>query len=154
MVRKAVVSDVPQIHNLINQYALQQRMLAVALSNLYEHLRDFFVYEDDASGEVLGCGALNITWSNLAEVRSLAVSDAARGRGIGRAIVQACIDEARRLEIPRVFCLTYETKFFAKMGFKEISKDQLPHKVWGVCINCPHFPNCDEVAMAHDVGET
>jgi amino-acid N-acetyltransferase len=151
MVRKAVVSDVPEIHTLINQYASKGRMLAVALSGVYERIRDFFVFEDDASGGILGCGALNVTWADLAEVRSLAVREDAKQKGIGSAIVKACVEEARQLEIKRVFALTYEDTFFHRLGFRTITKDELPHKVWSVCINCPHFPNCDEIAVAYDI---
>jgi amino-acid N-acetyltransferase len=149
MIRKARVGDVPAIHQLINHYARRQRMLAVSLSALYERVRDFFVAEED--GEILACGALNITWEDLGEIRSLAVGEAARGRGFGRAIVQACLEEARQLGLHRLFVLTYETEFFGRFGFAEVNKEALPHKVWNVCINCPHFPNCDETAMTLDL---
>ena len=152
MVRKARVSDVPEIHSLVNTYAAEQRMLPISLSHLYERLRDFFGFVDDTD-QLLGCGGLSISWSDLAEVRSLAVKEDAKRRGIGRALVEACLEEARTLGLRRVFCLTYEVEFFRRMGFREIGKDQLPHKVWSVCLNCPKFPNCDEIAMVTDLDD-
>lgn len=147
MVRKAKVADVPAVHALVNSYAEQQKMLPVSLSNLYERLRDFFVFIEEETGAVQGCGALSISWSDLAEIRSLAVRQDLRGKGIGSKIVEACLAEARGLGLQKVFVLTCESAFFTRMGFHVISKDLLPHKVWSVCLNCPKFPDCDETAM-------
>ena len=144
-VRKARVSDVPAIHRLVNDYARAELMLPLSLSDVYERLRDFFVFAVDE--EVVGCGALHVVWEELAEVRSLAVQEEARGRGIGRKLVEACLREAPGLGVRRVFVLTYVPEFFARFGMAEVDKAALPHKVWADCLRCPHFPNCDEVAL-------
>lgn len=143
--RKARMTDVKQIQHLINAYAEQGLMLPRPLAKIYEGLRDFMVAEED--GRVIGVGALHIVWEDLAEVRALAVAPGHERRGHGRALVQALVEEARALGIRRVFALTYQPGFFERCGFAVVSKESLPHKVWGECINCPKFPNCDEVAM-------
>ena len=143
--RQAAVADVPAVHKLIMFYADKRKMLPVSLARLYEHLRDFIVY--DVDGEVVGCAALHVLWEDLAEVRSVAVKQEFRGKGLGRVLVEACRDEAKRLGLPRVFCLTYSVKFFHALGFREVDKASLPHKIWADCINCPQFPDCAEVPM-------
>ena len=124
-------------------------MLSRSLSELYESLRDFFVVEED--GRILGAAALNIVWDYLAEIRSVAVSEDAGGKGVGTLVVQACIEEARELGLKRLFCLTYKPDFFARFGFHVVDKAELPHKVWGACIKCVKFPDCDEIAMIQDL---
>src|SRR6476661_5050124 len=114
MIRPATVHDVRRIAEIINSHAELGKMLFKSLAQLYEDLRDFAVYEED--GRILGCAALTIIWADLAEVRSLAVDAAAKGRGIGKQLVQWTIDEARRIQIRRVFALTYEQGFFDRMG--------------------------------------
>ena len=143
--RQAAVVDVPAVHKIIMFYANKRKMLPVSLSRLYEALRDFIVYE--VEGEVVACAALHILWEDLAEVRSVAVRQELRGKGIGRVLVEACKEEAKRLGLPRVFCLTYSVKFFQALGFHEVEKASLPHKIWADCINCPQFPDCSEVPM-------
>lgn len=145
MLRKAQMTDVKDIHKLLMDYAGKGDMLSRSLSELYECLRDFNVYEED--GRLLGTAALHIVWSDLAEVRSVAVTESVGRKGIGRQLVQACIDEARSLGLEKVFCLTYKPEFFAKLGFELVDKSELPHKVWSDCIKCPKFPDCDENAM-------
>ncbi|OCC16404.1 N-acetylglutamate synthase [Dissulfuribacter thermophilus] len=103
-----------------------------------------FVNEE---GNIVATCALHISWENLAEIRSLAVMEQFQGRGIGSALVEFAISEALTLEIYRVFTLTYQPIFFKKMGFKEVDKKILPHKVWSDCLKCPKFPDCDEVAL-------
>jgi len=145
MLRKAQMTDVKEIHKLLMDYAGKGDMLSRSLSELYECLRDFNIYEED--GRLLGTAALHIVWSDLAEVRSVAVAESVGRKGIGSQLVQACIDEARSLGLEKVFCLTYKPEFFAKLGFKLVDKSELPHKVWSDCIKCPKFPDCDENAM-------
>jgi len=145
MLRKAQMTDVKEIHKLLMDYAGKGDMLSRSLSELYECLRDFNIYEED--GRLLGTAALHIVWSDLAEVRSVAVAESVGRKGIGSQLVQACIDEARSLRLEKVFCLTYKPEFFAKLGFKLVDKSELPHKVWSDCIKCPKFPDCDENAM-------
>jgi amino-acid N-acetyltransferase len=143
--RKARMGDVPEIHTLVNSFATRGEMLGRSRSELYEGLRDFFVVEQD--GKVLGCSALHINWEDLAEVRSLAVASDQQGKGMGKTLVNACIEEARSLGIARIYALTYRPGFFEGVGFSRVPKESLPHKVWGDCLKCPQFPNCDEDAL-------
>jgi amino-acid N-acetyltransferase len=124
-------------------------MLSRSLSELYEAIRDFYVVEED--GVILGVSALHIVWEDLAEVRSVAVSEDAGRKGIGSLVVNACIVEARELGLKRIFCLTYKPDFFARFGFRLVDKSELPHKVWGDCVKCVKFPDCDENAMILDL---
>jgi len=145
LVRKAVIKDVKEIYELVESFARKGDMLHRPLNDLYANIRDFFVYEKD--GEILGTCALHICWEDLAEVRSLAVKEGVAGKGVGKGLVDACLDEARRFGVRKVFALTYRPAFFEKMGFRSIEKDVLPHKIWGDCIKCVKFPNCDESAV-------
>jgi amino-acid N-acetyltransferase len=149
MLRKARISDVKEIQKLLTSFASRGEMLSRSLSELYDALRDFYIYEED--GQVLGASALHIVWEDLAEVRSVAVAEAAGRRGIGSQVVGACLEEARSLGLKRLFCLTYKPDFFAKFGFTVVDKSELPHKVWGDCIKCVKFPDCDEIAMILDL---
>ena len=145
MIRSATIHDVPAIQTIVNSHAELGKMLFKSYAQLYETLRDFAVYDKD--GVVVGCAGLAIIWGDLAEVRSLAVDDRFRGQGIGRALVNWCIDEARRLQIRRLMSLTYEQTFFEKLGFVVVEKETLPLKVWSDCIRCPKNDHCDEIAM-------
>lgn len=144
-IRKAKISDLRRIHKLINEFARKEQMLPRALNELYETVRDFFVCEDN--GEIYGACALHIMWEDLAEIRSLAVDTRYQGRGIGKKLVNRCLKEAKDLGIKKVFALTYQTEFFKKMGFRDIDKTSLPQKIWGDCLRCPKFPECDEYAV-------
>lgn len=148
-IRKAQISDVKPIQRLLSHYANRGDMLSRSLSELYESIRDFYVAVD--GDELIGCSALHIVWEDLAEIRSVAVSEDAGRKGVGSRVVQACIDEAKSLGLRRLFCLTYKPDFFARFGFTIVDKAQLPHKVWGDCIKCPKFPDCDEIAMVLDL---
>ena len=143
--RKAAFKDVEAIQQIINQYAEQGMMLAKSLNVLYETLRDFTVAEE--AGNIVGVGALHMVWDQLAEVRSLAVLPDRKRSGIGRCIVNSLTEEAAVYGIGTLFTLTYQPEFFKSLGFHEVPKEQLSHKVWKECINCPKFPNCDEIAM-------
>ncbi|MDD3618760.1 MAG: N-acetyltransferase [Desulfobulbaceae bacterium] len=143
-IRPARMGDVKEIHALLQHFSRQGLLLGRSISSLYDHLRDFVVYDDNG---LQGVCSLHICWEDLAEIRSLAVAEQAQGRGIGEALVRACLREARRLEIGRVFTLTYQAPFFRKLSFVEIDKRDLPHKVWSDCLNCPQFPDCDEEAL-------
>jgi amino-acid N-acetyltransferase len=149
MIRKARISDVKDIQKMLMTFANRGDMLSRSLSELYESVRDFYVVED--GGVLLGASALHIVWDDLAEVRSVAVSEEAGRKGIGGRLVEACISEAREIGLRRIFCLTYKPDFFAKHGFRLVDKAELPHKVWGDCIKCPKFPDCDENAMILDL---
>ena len=146
-VEKAKIGDVAQMHRLINYFADKGEMLARPLSELYEDIRDYFVVRQ---GErVIACAALHVSWSDLAEVRSLAVAEDSQKQRIGVQLVEACISEAKELGIPTIFCLTYKPAFFEKFGFSQIDKMKLPRKVWTECYRCPKFPDCDEVALIY-----
>jgi amino-acid N-acetyltransferase len=143
--RKAKITDVEEIHALINYYAERGLMLARPRTQLYEGLREFTIAEEQE--RLVGAGSLHITWDNLAEIRALAVTPEQCKNGIGRKLVDLFLEEARELALPRVFALTYQQKFFEKCGFNTIPKESLPQKVWRECVNCPKFPYCDEIAM-------
>lgn len=145
MIRPATIHDVPRIQEIINSHAELGKMLFKSYAQLYEDLRDFGVCEVD--GDVIGCAALTIIWADLAEIRSLAVDDRFRGRGVGRSLVEWTVSEARRLGIRRLFALTYEQGFFEKLGFEVVQKDTLPLKVWSDCVRCPKREGCDEIAV-------
>jgi amino-acid N-acetyltransferase len=144
-VEKAKIGDVARIHKLINTFANRGEMLARPLSEIYENIRDFFVVRKD--GHIIGCAALHVMWSDLAEIKSVAVSEEQQKLGVGNELVTACIKEAEELGIATVFCLTYKPEFFGKLGLKEVDKMTLPQKIWTECYRCPKFPNCDETAM-------
>lgn len=149
VLRKATTADVNAIHQLVNAYAEQGLMLRRSLSQLYEGVRDFHVVEED--GRVIACAAVHVSWRDLAEIRSLAVAPEYQGRGHGRRLVQACLDEAASLGISRVFALTYVPELFERMGFQRVEKALLPRKVWTECIYCPKLTQCDEVAVVCDL---
>ncbi|MGQ5711388.1 N-acetyltransferase [Desulforudis sp. DRI-14] len=149
LLRKARITDVEAIHALITHYANKGLMLARSRSMLYEGIREFTVAEKD--GRVVGAGGLHIIWEDLAEIRALAVEESMIGQGIGSLIVQALLVEARELHIPRIFTLTFQAGFFQKLGFRLVPKEEMPQKVWKECINCPHFPNCNEEALVIDL---
>jgi len=146
--RKARITDVKGIHKLLmNTTGEDGLVLPRSFNQLYSHLRDFFVVASQEDDSVLACCALAISWENLAEVRSLVVMREHRGLGLARKLVEACLSDAVTLGIYRVFALTNTVDFFRHMGFIEVSKDSLPQKVWSDCLNCPRFPDCDEIAM-------
>ena len=146
MVRSAKISDARPIHKLLLQYARDGLVLPRSLSDIYECIRNFYVFEGE-DGAVIGAVCLQISWEDLAEVRSLVVAEQASGRGIGRQLVDQCLDEAKEIGLQKVFALTYKVTFFEKLGFHEIEKSELPHKIWGDCVKCAKFPECDETAM-------
>ena len=145
MIRKAKIAEAKTIQKLINSFAKEGKLLPRSLSEIYDNLRDFFVFEED--GRILGVCALHICWEDLAEIRSLAVQEDAGRKGVGRQLVEACLEEAKELGVKKVFLLTYIPSFFRKLGFSEVDKATLPHKIWGDCLRCPKFPYCDEVAL-------
>jgi len=144
-IEKAKIQDVPQIHQLINHFADRDEMLPRSLSEIYENLRDYFVYRKDE--RMLACAALHIFWSDLVEIKSVAVVEEFQKQGIGTMLVEACLKEAEALGMPTVFCLTYQPAFFMRFGLSEIDKMELPRKVWTECYRCPKFPDCGEVAL-------
>jgi amino-acid N-acetyltransferase len=153
MIRGARMGDVKKIHKLLQFFAQKDLLLGRSLSSLYDQLRDFNVYVEETgetgaeSGELIGACALHICWDNLAEIRSLAIADGYQSKGIGKQLVEMALSEAGSYGINRVFTLTYQPDFFRRLGFKDIDKSELPHKVWSDCINCSKFPDCNEEAL-------
>jgi amino-acid N-acetyltransferase len=147
--RNAKVSDAKDINSLINFYAERDKMLFRSLADIYENLQTFTVAELD--GSVIGCCALEIIWSDLAEIKSLAVDKNHIGKGAGKNLVQAALEQAHQLGVSQVFALTLDPAFFKKLGFEIIKKDALPMKVWSDCARCPKQQNCDETAVIKTV---
>jgi len=136
-VRRARTSDVPAIKRLVDTYA-GRILLEKNLVTLYEAVQEFWVAE--CEGEVVGCGALHVMWSDLGEIRTVAVDPAVTGHGIGHAIVNRLLDVARELQLKRVFVLTFETEFFGKHGFTEIEGTPVTAEVF------------DEMCRSYDIG--
>jgi amino-acid N-acetyltransferase len=147
MIRKTTTKDVKAIHRLLKKHSDRGELLPRALSDLYDDVRDFNVFEEKGSGSIIGACALHVCWEDLAEIRSLAVRERYQRKGIGSALVTTALAEAEDLGIKRVFTLTYRPDFFNKHGFKIVDKATLPQKIWAECIKCVKFPDCDEIAM-------
>jgi amino-acid N-acetyltransferase len=146
---KASISDATEIHQLINYFAGQGCMLARALSDIYEGIREYYVAIDE--GHVIGCVALHVSWLNLAEIRSLAVDESNQHQNIATLLIKACLGEAHQLGISSVFCLAQTPDFFLKQGFLLTDKAELPLKIWTDCYRCPKYPNCDSVALKRQI---
>ena len=150
MIRSACINDVKAIYELLQHFSDKGLLLGRSLSSLYDQLRDFQIFVERREGQeeiVAGVCALHVCWENLAEIRSLAVLDSFQDKNIGTKLVESCLVEAEAFGITRVFTLTYQPSFFERLGFKHIDKNELPHKVWSDCIQCPKFPDCNEEAM-------
>lgn len=148
-IRKALNSDVKEMQKLINHFASEGLMLSRSLSELFDTLRDFHICQGEEG--ILGVCALHVVWEDFAEIKSLAVATQYQKQGIGKHLVRACLDEAASLRIKHVFTLTYKPDFFHPFDFYVVDKDILPHKVWGECIKCVKFPDCNEVALIADL---
>ena len=148
-VERATVRDAEAIHRMVNFWAARGDMLPRTMGETYENLRDFFVVRED--GEAVACGALHITWADLAEVKSLAVREDRQSAGYGSMIVRACVEEGRALGLERLFALTYRPGFFERLGWQQVDVMTLPRKVWNECYRCPKFPGCNEIAMVIDL---
>ena len=149
-IERATIRDVTQIHRLINYFAGKGKMLARSLSEIYENVRDYQVVRDGE--QMIACVALHVMWSDLAEIKSLAVAESSQKQGIGEQLIQACLTEAGGLDLSTIFSLTYKPELFERAGFSQIDKMELPHKVWTECYRCPKFPNCDEIALIYHTG--
>jgi amino-acid N-acetyltransferase len=148
-VRRARVGDVPRLYEIINYYSARGDMLPKTMDQLYNRVRSINVAEAD--GEVVGCAALHITWADLAEVVSAAVHPDFQGIGLGRRLIEPLFDEARQLDIPTLFTLTLQVGFFSRLGFREVPKLHLPHKIWQDCKTCFKQDRCDEIAMVREI---
>jgi len=148
-VEPARIDDAEAIHELVTYWADRGEMLHRPVIEIFEAIRDFKIAR--MGGEVVGCGSLHILGSDLAEIRSLAVKDDVQAKGIGAAIVAACVEDARGFALDRVFALTYKPGFFEKQGFRVANVMEFPQKVWNECVRCPFFTNCKEVAVVMDL---
>jgi amino-acid N-acetyltransferase len=147
MIRKATIYDIKAIYGLLQEYGNSGELLPRPLSRLYDHVRDFSVFEDEKTGKVAGCCALQFCWEDLAEIRSVAVAPEHAHQNIGRELVENAIQEAKAYQIKKLFLLTYKPEFFKKFGFDLIDRSELPLKIWTDCISCVKYPDCDEIAM-------
>ncbi len=143
--KKAVLKDAKAIHSLVNKFAKKEDMLPRSLNEIYENIRDFYVCFNNDS--IVGTAALHVLWDDLAEIRSVSVSKKYQHQGIGKKLIKNCLNEAKKLGVSDVFALTYRPGFFKELEFKEIDKNSLPHKIWGECLKCHKFPDCDESAV-------
>jgi len=149
LIRRARLSDVREVQKLVNGFAKRHRIIQRSLNDLYDNIRDIFIYE--IKGRVVGTLSLHVSWEDLAEIRSLAIAKASQGKGIGTALIDAALEDAAVLGVKRVFSLTYIPGYFHKMGFRDIDKSELPSKIWTDCLNCPLFPECEEEAVIIDI---
>lgn len=145
MIREAKIADAKRIQSLIRVWADEDRLLPRSLNDIYEKMRDFYVYE--TNGKIIGTISLHVVWEDLAEIRSLAVDKDHEKEGVGKSLVEKSLETARRLGVKEVFALTFVPEFFIKLGFHEIDKQNLPHKIWKDCLHCHKFPDCDENAV-------
>ncbi len=144
-VRKATMSDIQPLLQLINSYAAKGIMLPRTEFEMSENIRDFMLAF--AGDRLVGCGALHFYSPTSGEIRSLAVHPAAKTRGIGRIVVETLLGEARKFGLHSVFAFTYVEKFFKRLGFEEVERGELPLKAWKDCLRCPKFQACDEIAV-------
>ena len=151
MIRKATIKDVKAIHQLLHEYGKKEELLARPLSELYDHVRDFWVYADQDNNQLIGCCALQFCWEDLAEIRSLAVQPEHLGKNIGTELTKTVLQEATSFNVKKVFTLTYKPDFFKQFDFVQIERSDLPLKIWGECIICVKFPDCDEIAMMKEL---
>jgi amino-acid N-acetyltransferase len=150
MIIKAKITDVKEIHLLINDFAKKGVVLARSLNYIYDNIRDFWVYKKE--NKVVACVALHVVgWDGLAEIKSLVVEKSYQKQGIGAELINICLKEAKTLAVKKVFALTFVDTFFIKLGFKSINKKTLPHKIWADCLNCSFFPNCKEAAFIKEI---
>ncbi len=151
--RKAVVTDAREVHDLIAQFSGDGTLLPRRYNEICENIRDFVVVEH--RGRILACGALHIYGPHLAEVRSIAVTPEAQGRGAGQRVVKTLLVEAERHQITRVCLFTRIPEFFGRLGFITSQREELPDKMFKDCVACPRLHCCDEIAMvlAHSAAE-
>jgi len=145
IIRKSNVYDVKHIHKLINYYAQKNKMLPRSFNSIYENILGFYVVEKQK--KIIGCCCLSVSWEDLAEIKSLAIKEEHQNKGLGSKLVRLCEEEAKKICVKKIFVLTYIPEFFKKLGFKETDKNTLPNKIWKECIECPFFPNCNEIPL-------
>lgn len=149
---RARLEDVPKMQEVVNRFADQGEMLHRSLSELYETVRDFLVIKHE-DGSIAATAALHVLWDDLAEIKSVAVTEALQGQGIGAFLTEKCAEDAASLGLETVFVLTHKPGFYEKLGFERADVLNFPRKVWSECIRCPKFPSCNEIAMSRPVAE-
>lgn len=150
MIRKAKITEVPEIRRILAEAAKIGEVLPRTLANLYSQVRDYSVYRHD-DGPIIAVAALHVSWDDLGEIRSLVVSPQYQGRGLGSDMVRSCLEEARQLGLRRVFVLTASPGYFERFGFRLFPREDLPPIVWADCVDCVKFPDCDEISMMLDL---
>jgi len=148
-IRKAELSDVPALFEMINRYAAEGIMLRRTLTELFEAVREFLIAEED--GKIVGCGALKFYSAELAEIRSLCVAPGLQSRGVGRALTARLLAEAEQYALKTVFALTAAPEFFLKCGFREMARERFPMKIWRDCLRCERYFRCNEKTMVIDL---
>jgi amino-acid N-acetyltransferase len=150
MIRKAKITEVPEIRRILAEAAKVGEILPRTLANLYSQVRDYSVLRQD-EGPIIAVAALHVSWDTLGEIRSLVVAPDFQGRGLGSHMVRSCLEEARTLGLRRVFVLTASPKYFQRFGFRLFPREELPPIVWADCVDCVKFPDCDEVPLMLDL---
>lgn len=148
-IRKARISDVENLLELVNGFAAQNLMLPRGPQYIFENIRDYAVIVDD--GRIVACGSLHVLWNDMAEIRSMAIHPDYQKRGLGRRLADFLTEEAKQLRIKSIFTFTLSEDFFARLGFTRKLRDELPPKVWGECSRCPKYFKCDEVGMVLEI---
>ncbi len=147
---KPTLEDIPKMQKLIEPEVKEGIILPRSDDEVATNIRSYFTAKND--DKLIGFTALHIHSQNLAEIRSLIVDRAYRGKGVGKELIKQAVLEAKSLKVKKIFTLTYEKGFFEKMGFSEIAKELLPeHKIWADCIKCKHFPICNEIALIKEL---
>jgi amino-acid N-acetyltransferase len=149
ILRAAQVQDVEPIYQLMLPFMQDKTLIERNQDDIFEHLQEFMVALKNNT--IVGVAALHIYGSNLAEIRSLVVSPKAQRMSIGHQLVKACEAMGKQLGVTRVFALTYIDQFFLEQGYDIVAKESLPQKVWTVCVHCPKFSHCDEIAVAKSI---
>ena len=144
-IRHAKVSDAKTIQSMIAFYAEKKEMLPRSINDIYENIQEYVIAED--KNKVIGCCALHVSWDDLAEIKALAIAQNYQHKGIGTKLVKTLHKKALELGINKVFALTFKPKFFLNLKYTQISRESLPHKIWGECVKCPLFPDCGEVPL-------
>ncbi|MCG3775632.1 MAG: Amino-acid acetyltransferase [Nitrospira sp.] len=143
----AQLKDVPKIHQLISYFADRNEMLHRPLSELYENLRDFYVIRQ--GDDIIACASLHVVWSDLAEIKAVAVREDFQSQGLGKQLIHHCMEAGKEMGLKSVFVLVIKTAYYEQLGFQQVDVMALPRKVWGECLRCPKFPSCNEVAMVY-----
>lgn len=146
LIRDARLKDGVPIQKLLMEYVSAGIVLSRSLVEIYQSIREFKVAEEN--DQLVGICSLHVWWEDLAEVRSLVVKPGRERQGIGTDMVKAVLEEAKAMGLKRLFALTYKPDFFSRLGFSVVDKSELPQKVWGDCVKCPKFPQCDEIAVS------